>query len=57
MTRYFRRGRSVTATLREDGTTYFDVQRAPLSAQVLDWILVGLWLLAGTALIAAIFWI
>lgn len=57
MTKFSRKERSVTATLREDGTVYFDVEREakPISVQVLDWTLAGLWLLVGAVLIATLF--
>lgn len=56
MTR-FQRERSVTATLREDGTVHFDVPQPskPITVQLLDWTLAALWFSVGAVLIATLF--
>jgi hypothetical protein len=56
MTR-FQRERSVTATLREDGTMHFDVPQPskPITIQFLDWALAGLWFSVGAVLVATLF--
>jgi hypothetical protein len=57
MTKFSRKERSVTATLRGDGTVYFDVEREskPITIQMLDWTLAALWCSVGAVLVATLF--
>lgn len=53
MTKY-RRERSVTAVIRQDGTVYFNAAK-PLGERVLEWTTAGLWVLAIVVAVGAIF--
>jgi len=53
MTKY-RRQRSVTAIVREDGTVYFNAAK-PLSERVLEWTTAALWLLAIVVALGVMF--
>jgi len=54
-TKYLRRGRSVSAIMREDGTVYFHVQPSrPIIERVLEWGTALLWFFAFAILIASL---
>ena len=53
MTKY-RRERSLTAVIRQDGTVYFNAAK-PLGERVLEWTTAALWLLAIVVAVGAIF--
>ena len=56
MTRYVRKGRSVTAVMRDDGTVYFDVESTkPVGELVLECLTGVLWFCAIAVVVATIF--
>ena len=56
MTRYVRKGRSVTAVMRDDGTVYFDVQaEKPVGELILECVTGVLWCSVIAVLVATIF--
>ena len=56
MTRYVRKGRSVTAVMRDDGTVYFDVESTkPVGELVLECVTGVLWFCAIAVVVATVF--
>jgi len=56
MTRYVRKGRSVTAVMRDDGTVYFNVEaEKPAGELLLECVTGVLWFCAIAVIVATIF--
>ena len=56
MTRYIRKGRSVTAVMRDDGTVYFDIEATkPVGDLILECVTGVLWFSVIAVLVATIF--